>query len=186
MGTRIGILIGFLLFSCGLLHWAIAIDTPDMPDVVLTPIPGSLVQPEGLGVRFLSHHGEWTFLPFFERAEAMMTFLISGRLKNTSGKPLTYVKLQFELLGEDKVVGVSIGGHYKAYPLKLLRERKGPIEDRVGDTAVKILYDSEADSAQVVEAKTGKALPAVVAYWFAWATFHPDTPVYSVTPQASK
>lgn len=87
---------------------------------------------------------------------------------------------------KEKVVGVSIGEHHKAYPLKLLREHQGPIEDRVGETAVKILYDSEADSAQVVEAKSGKALPAVVAYWFAWATFHPEAPVYSITPQASK
>jgi len=87
---------------------------------------------------------------------------------------------------KEKVVGVSIEGHYKVYPLKLLRERTGPLEDQIGKTAVKILYDPEADSAQVVEAKSGKALPAVVAYWFAWATFHPDAPVYSIAPQASK
>ncbi len=87
---------------------------------------------------------------------------------------------------KEKVVGVSIGGHYKAYPLKLLREHKGPLEDQVGKIAVKILYDPEADNAQVVEAKSGKILPAVVVYWFAWATFHPDTPVYGVTSQVSK
>jgi hypothetical protein len=87
---------------------------------------------------------------------------------------------------KEKVVGVSIEGHHKAYPLKLLRERKAPLEDRLGKTAVKILYNPEADSAQVIDAKSGKPLPAVVAYWFAWATFHPDTPVYSVTPQARK
>ena len=83
-------------------------------------------------------------------------------------------------------MGVSIEGHNRAYPLKLLREHKGPLEDQVGKTAVKILYDPEADSARVVDAKTGKALPAVVVYWFAWATFHPDVSVYSVTSQASK
>jgi hypothetical protein len=31
-------------------------------------------------------------------------FLISGQLENTAGKPLTYVKLRFELLGEDDLV----------------------------------------------------------------------------------
>ncbi|MBI3801441.1 MAG: DUF3179 domain-containing protein [Deltaproteobacteria bacterium] len=87
---------------------------------------------------------------------------------------------------KEKVVGVSIGEHHKAYPLKLLREPEGPIEDRVGETTGKIVYDAEADSARVVEAQTGKALPAVVVYWFALATFHPDTPVYGITPQASK
>ncbi len=30
--------------------------------------------------------------------------LISGQLENTSHKPVTYVKLQFKLLGEDNVV----------------------------------------------------------------------------------
>jgi len=82
-----------------------------------------------------------------------------------------------------KVVGVSIGEHHKAYPLHLLREREGPIEDRVGETAVKIVYDAEADSAQVIETKTGKALRGGGSVLFAWATFHPDTPVYGVTPR---
>lgn len=98
-------LIGFLLFSYGLPPWAIAIDAPDMPDVTLTPVPGALVQTEGLSVRFLSHRGEWTFLPLLADVErAVTTFLISGQLENTSDKPLTYVKLQFELLGEDEIV----------------------------------------------------------------------------------
>jgi len=107
MGTRIGILIGLLLFSCSFPHQtrAAAPDAPDMPDVVLTPLPGSLVQHDRLGVRLLSHRGQWTFLPLLtEGGRAVTTFLISGQLENTSDKPLTYVKLQFELLGEDEVV----------------------------------------------------------------------------------
>lgn len=84
---------------------------------------------------------------------------------------------------KEKVVGVSIGGAHKAYPLRVLRERTVPLEDRVGETAVKILYDPQADSAQVVDAKTGQLIPSVVAYWFAWATFHPDAPVYSISAQ---
>lgn len=85
---------------------------------------------------------------------------------------------------KEKVLGVSIGEAHKAYPLKLLRERKGQIEDRIGDTTVKVLYDPEADSARVVDANSGELLPSVVAYWFAWATFHPETPVYTTTAQA--
>ena len=49
-----------------------------------------------------------------------------------------------------------------------------------------LLHERDTFSAQVVEAKSGKTLPAVVAYWFAWATFHPDTPVYSITSPASE
>ena len=84
---------------------------------------------------------------------------------------------------KEKVLGVSLGEARKAYPLKLLREHKGPIEDRIGNKAVKILYDPEADSARVIDANSGELLPSVVAYWFAWATFHPDTPVYTATAQ---
>ena len=82
------------------------------------------------------------------------------------------------LAPKEKVLGVSIAGHHKAYPLQLLRKHTTPLEDRVGDTRVKVLYDPEADSARVVEAQSEKALPAVVAYWFAWATFHPESLVY--------
>jgi len=87
---------------------------------------------------------------------------------------------------KEKVVGVSIGDAHKAYPLKLLRERQSPLDDQVGKTKVTIKYDATADSAQVLEAASGKLIPSVIAYWFAWATFHPDAPVYSVTSQAGK
>jgi len=87
---------------------------------------------------------------------------------------------------KEKVVGVSIGDVHKAYPLKLLRERQGPLEDQIGKTNVTIQYDAAADSAQVLEAASGKLIPSVIVYWFAWATFHPDAPVYTVTSQAGK
>ena len=87
---------------------------------------------------------------------------------------------------KEKVAGVSIGDAHKAYPLKLLRERQAPLEDQIGKTKVKIVYSPEADSAQVLEVASGRLIPSVVVYWFAWATFHPDTPVYTVTSQASK
>lgn len=87
---------------------------------------------------------------------------------------------------KEKVVGVSVGDAHKAYPLKLLRERQGPLEDQIGKTRVTIQYDATADSAQVREAASGKLIPSVIAYWFAWATFHPDASVYTTTSQASE
>ena len=104
----------------------------------------------------------------------------------TSPRPMFPVKHDDPRLSpKEKVLGVSIGEAHKAYPLKVLREHKTPLEDRIGDTPVKVLYDPEADSARVVDASSGELLPSVVAYWFAWATFHPDTPVYTTTAQAS-
>jgi hypothetical protein len=87
---------------------------------------------------------------------------------------------------KEKVVGVSIGTVHKAYPLRLFRERAEPIVDTVGKTRIKILYNAEADTAQVVEADSGKLLPAVVVYWFAWATFHPQSPMYMTATPTNK
>ena len=104
MGTRIGLLLGLFLFSCSFpgLTRAAPPDTAGIPDAP-TAVPGTLIPADGLGVRVLTHRGEWTsFFNMGGGAEPML--LINGRLENTSGKPLSYVKLQFELLGEDNVV----------------------------------------------------------------------------------
>lgn len=104
MRVRVGILFGLLLFSCNFpsLTRAAPPDTAGIPDAPTT-VPGTLVPPDELGVRFRAHRGEWTsFFSMSGGAEPIL--LINGRLENTSDKPLTYVKLQFELLGEDSVV----------------------------------------------------------------------------------
>jgi hypothetical protein len=80
-----------------------------------------------------------------------------------------------------RVLGVSLAGHAKAYPLTVLRRRNAPLQDQIGNITVKIIYDADADSAWMVDIKSGKTLPAVVAYWFAWATFHPNAPVYGIS-----
>lgn len=77
-------------------------DTPGIPDAP-TAVPGSLVPTDKTEVRFLSHHGEWTsFFSMSGSSEPIL--LINGRIENAAEKALTYVKLQFELLGEDNVV----------------------------------------------------------------------------------
>ncbi len=77
-------------------------DTTGIPDAP-TVVPGSVVSSDGLGVLLLSHHGEWTsFLNMGGGSEPLL--LIKGRLENASEKPLTYVKLQCELLDEDGAI----------------------------------------------------------------------------------
>ena len=88
------------------------------------------------------------------------------------------------LSAKDKVVGISIGEQHKAYPLKLFRGRTDPVEDTIGTTKITVVYNAAADTAHAVDATSGKLLPAVVVYWFAWATFHPESPVYT-TPIAT-
>lgn len=93
---------GFLLVCCLLPYDSFAIDVPDLPGAGPEPMVGILVPPDGLGVRILSHAGQWASL-FGTGGSSEPMFLISGQLENVTGKPLTYVKLQCELLGEDNV-----------------------------------------------------------------------------------
>jgi len=112
-----------------------AIDALDMPAAAPTPVPGSVVQTDGLGVRLLSHHGEWTSF-FSMNGGAEPIFLISGQLENTAGKPLSYVKLQFELLGEDEVVVFRDHGYNR---------KAEALRDEVYEAGQKALADMEIE-----------------------------------------
>src|SRR5216684_8064467 len=96
--------LGLLLLLCGVLSQPALAATPDTADIpdAGKPVPGSLVPADGLGVRVLSHMGEWSSF-FSMGGGSEEIFLITGKVENTSGKPLTAVKLQFELLGDDNV-----------------------------------------------------------------------------------
>lgn len=79
-----------------------ALEVPDLPDATQS-ITGSLIVPPDATIRIVSHRGEWT--AFFSTGGGDAPFfLIAGQLENTSGKPLRYVKFQFELLNKDGVV----------------------------------------------------------------------------------
>ena len=77
------------------------------------------------------------------------------------------------------VLGLQVGGESRAYPLSLLASRvdaRGRLRDRLGGQQVEIRYDHRHRSAEAFDAK-GRPLPAVMAYWFAWFAFHPQTSV---------
>jgi Protein of unknown function (DUF3179) len=78
------------------------------------------------------------------------------------------------LRGSTLVLGVSITGVAKAYPLYLLRR---PISDVVAEHRLRIVPDPDALSAAVYE--QGRRLPATPVYWFAWHAFYPDTLIYA-------
>ncbi|MGE0822892.1 MAG: hypothetical protein AB7G75_26525 [Candidatus Binatia bacterium] len=72
---------------------------PDAP----VAVAGSSVPTGDVGVRFVTHRGEWTSLFSVQGGGAPM-LLVSGEVQNTSPETLTYVKLQIELLGADDIV----------------------------------------------------------------------------------
>lgn len=75
------------------------------------------------------------------------------------------------------VLGIEHDGITKAYPFSELESGPGSFNDSIGSKQIKIQYDSSSGSARIKD-KNGNDLPSVVAYWFAWRAFHPDTELY--------
>jgi len=79
---------------------------------------------------------------------------------------------------KEQVLGVELDGLTKAYPFSELARVKSPFKDKLGKKTVYVAYDSKSRTATIKDA-SGKELPSVVAFWFAWHVFHKDTQVYS-------
>lgn len=77
------------------------------------------------------------------------------------------------------VLGVKLGGKSKAYPFSVLARvvnQKGELIDTLAGQRLRVRYDPEHRTAEAFDAN-GRALPSVMAFWFAWVAFHPDTEV---------
>lgn len=95
-------------------------------------------------------------------------------------------QLMFEVQHRDNriatkewVLGLSLGTVRKAYPFGALARRAGKdgiLEDEVGGQKVRIRYDAKHRTARAEDAD-GRPLPSVMAFWFAWVAFHPQTQV---------
>jgi hypothetical protein len=74
------------------------------------------------------------------------------------------------------VFGVRHGGESRAYPLIDLAQVK-QLEDRLGGQRIRIDVERVGGPTAVV-LESNETIPGVVAYWFAWAAFHPDTAIW--------
>ena len=75
------------------------------------------------------------------------------------------------------VVGVEINGIAKAYPISELKKARPPVSDQVGGRSITIQFNERSRSALVFDAD-GTPLPSLMAFWFAWYAFHPDTQMF--------
>lgn len=75
------------------------------------------------------------------------------------------------------IVGIEINGVAKAYPFTELKNVTTPLGDQVGGQRITIHFNPRARSASVTSAD-GTPVPSVMAFWFAWYAFHPDTQVF--------
>lgn len=80
-------------------------------------------------------------------------------------------------------LGITIDGQTKAYPFKEL-EINGlkRFEDVIGDKAVTVEWFESDDFAHILDDK-GEELSTVIAYWFAWYAFHPETEIFRAGDQ---
>lgn len=79
---------------------------------------------------------------------------------------------------KETVIGVAVGGKFKAYPFSELEKLKGrELKDQFSGKEFIIRYDAESKSARIFD-NTGKELAAATTFWFAWYAFHPQTAVY--------
>jgi hypothetical protein len=91
-----------------------------------------------------------------------------------------YFPARFKAQGyhpKERVLGLEIDGRFKAYPFAELAKTDGAVRDRLGSRPVTVRFDAEHGNATAEDAQ-GRHIPAVVGFWFAWYTFHPDTLVY--------
>lgn len=76
------------------------------------------------------------------------------------------------------VLGIEGEDAAVAFPLEALEEVRRPVRARIGDREVFVYWfpDSWTAFATTLD---GERIPATLAFWFAWAAFHPETAVWA-------
>lgn len=99
-------------------------------------------------------------------------------------------QIYFPVTGEDKryrrkepVLGLEINGRFRAYPLIELEKSPASFRDEFEGVKIIVNFDAENESAWITR-ESGEQIPTMLAYWFAWYAFHPDTGVFTAN-QAS-
>jgi len=81
---------------------------------------------------------------------------------------------------KEQVIGLELNGEFKAYPFAELSKGGTPFTDVVAGRKVTVKFDARNRTGRVLDAE-GKEIPTVIAFWFAWVAFHPDTAVFQAS-----
>jgi len=94
-------------------------------------------------------------------------------------------KLYFPVAEENRqyrrksvVLGLEIDGQFKAYPFDELKQGPAQFIDEFQGQRFEVTYDNKNQTARIVD-DDGNELPTLLAFWFAWYAFHPDTGIYT-------
>ena len=77
------------------------------------------------------------------------------------------------------VLGVEVQGVFKAYPFSELTKGPDITHDTVNGQPLLIQINRSAHSAKALTSN-GRPIPSVMAYWFAWSAFHPNSLVFTL------
>ncbi len=107
----------------------------------------------------------------------------SGSYEQSQRVLLPVSTLDNRMAPKERVLGLSINGADEAFPFTRLGGAKPPISTNVGGTPVTIVYDAASKTAGAVIG--GKHVAAYTGFWFAWATFHPNTAIWKSGGEAA-
>ena len=76
------------------------------------------------------------------------------------------------------VLGLEIDGRFKACPFSELNKSPKRFTDEFQARKFKVQYDKKNYTARIV-GDNGDDMPTLIAYWFAWHAFHPESEIYT-------
>lgn len=83
-------------------------------------------------------------------------------------------QIRDELKNKDWVIGLLIGDRAYAVPVK--RAGEGPVVISTDAGPITVTYETSTKRVMATD-RTGRSVPYVKAYWFAWQAFYPETVV---------
>lgn len=78
---------------------------------------------------------------------------------------------------KELVIGINVAGKSKVYPFAELAKHGSTLLDRFGGEQLRIEFDAANRTGRIFRS-SGQELPSIIAFWFAWIAFHPDSEVY--------
>ncbi len=81
---------------------------------------------------------------------------------------------------KELVIGLELDGQVKAYPFAELSKHDTPFRDELAGHRLTVHFDADNRTGRVLD-ESGSEIPTVIAFWFAWVAFHPDTEVFEAT-----
>jgi len=111
----------------------------------------------------IDYAAEWPYGKYAEQKETIFPFDISPD-RNEFGT-------------KERMVGMVEGWAARAWPLESLKKR-GQLFDAIGARPIQVTYHEKTGDVVVKDITSGKEVPHVSVYWFAWQAFYPDSSLW--------